>query len=234
MKKIFKILVLSVAGIFLLKAPGLATVLTYGDIYKNWPGQTVTHGANQDEIGTPTIAKAAVEVSGDAANPGQLESVTIYMSDRRVWDSLFISTGGPWDSWDYIVYDSDDGASSGHDTYDKTAPASDGLYSVSSGYSYEYVDHPYGRTGHVNGINADHLSLVSSFEPVWDSAAGTLTYDFSNLNITVNSDFAVGYTPWCANDVFLTPVPEPVTMLLLGIGLLGIACVSCRQFFIRA
>jgi len=234
MKKILRIMVLSVAGIFLLKASAFATILSYGDIYKNWPGQVVTHGADQDENGTPMITGADVEVSGDAANPGQLKSITIHMSNRRVWDSLFISTGGPWDSWDYIVYDSDNGNNSSHDKYDKQAPAADGLYFVSSGYSYEYVDHPYGRTGHANGINADHLSLFSSsFEPVWDSFAGTLTYDFSNMNINLDADFAVGYTPWCANDVFVTPVPEPATMLLLGIGMLGIACVNRRQFFRR-
>ena len=110
MKKVSMFLLALVLCMLLISAKGMAYTFTYGDIYKNWPGQT--SNKTVDEYGTPKISGAKVVVTA-----GTLDSITIYMKKRRVWDALFINTGGEgsWQAWDYMVYDSDDGA--GHGSY---------------------------------------------------------------------------------------------------------------------
>ncbi|MBW1704764.1 MAG: PEP-CTERM sorting domain-containing protein, partial [Deltaproteobacteria bacterium] len=137
-----------------------------------------------------------------------------------------MTDNNPWYAWDYIAYSGGDNAYDPH-------PKSEGFWSVDDNYEYVYVDYSSGRTGHVNGIDGDDLTSASGLTSVtlteYASAPDTLIYLFDN--IALDDDFVIGYTPWCANDVFLTPVPEPATMLLLGCGLIGLAGIGRKKFF---
>jgi hypothetical protein len=138
-KKVSMFLLALVLCMLLISAKGMAYTFTYGDIYKNWPGQTSNRTV--DEYGTPKISGAEVVVTGNADNPGTLDSITIYMKKRRVWDALFINTGGEgsWQAWDYMVYDSDHGYYHGNANSGGGMPVSkDGIYTVNDQNNYNY------------------------------------------------------------------------------------------------
>jgi hypothetical protein len=202
-------------------------ITTYADNYANWPGQ-ITGDINSplykpnDEYGVPEIKSLTLTTDDD----GYLLGISLNMKHWELDDALFINTGNStWDSWDYYVYG----------TNYKTGKFS----SVASDYTYSYATH--GRTGHANGIatgltpaiglisyNWTGRTIVNGHE-VWDvNGYHDLIYTFDGT-IQLEKGFTIGYSPECANDVFL--VPEPSQMLLLGMALVGLAGVGRRKFF---
>ena len=165
-------------------------------------------------IGGPKISSMEVTIDDQTNN---LVSVVLNMTDRRLFDSLFINTGGvgPYEAWDFYVYQ-------------LYGPAV--LYNVGSVYDYKTAteaNHPYPRPDHPvgfdSGITADSLGILASVV----STATDLTYNF-NSGIVMQRNFVIGYSPWCANDVIIT-TPEPMSLLLLGLGLLGVAGIRRKN-----
>ncbi len=212
-----------------------AVTYHYDDTWIDWPGyENAPHNYhNQDEIGTPHIKSFEVTIN-DASKA--LEEVQIFMDPSQsggivLFDSLFISTGGAWDSWDYLVHNG------GYWNAGSDTPTDNGLYQVIDPNNYHYVLAPAGRTGDPNGINKNDLDFLENQNGFlsWDVNSKTMTYDFTKLTNTIVMDpdnFFIAYTPWCSNDNIgggNAPIPEPATILLFGLGLVGIAGIARKK-----
>lgn len=236
MRKLTRLLGVTIIGVFLFANLGFATQVYYDDLYANWPGQVVADKfTTKDVNGIPDIKGARITTN----DIGALLKIEIEFQDfgrlvrsENEFDSLFINTswgnGENWDNWDYYI--------KGYDGYAT-------LYSGFGNYgdwSYTYADKDTYRKGHVNGIDVDNLTGQTFAGLDGGNRAFILTYDFSKISgysnhpLILGSSYVIGYTPFCANDVFLTSVPEPSTMLLLGAGLIALAGVGRKKYFKKA
>ncbi len=242
-----------VAASFLTCGNAFAAIVdwTFADTYSNFPGHEISP---VDTIVSPSVGDTIVRFDD---SDGRLLGVRISVANRLVWDTLLINTSmtgnASYDEWDLLVRDSSGkGYTGGNPPDPGTDPniVTTGLYSVNDPANYNYTMATAGRKNHPNGIDNDDLTKTNDvvtgsygIHPAADEVGITyrnqyLTYNFTKLLNPIMLDmsgslgapgFAIAYVPWCANDITITPVPEPATMLLFGAGIFGLAGIVRRR-----
>ena len=234
MKKLFRVLLLTQAVLFLCSGWSMAMTYSFPDTVNYFSGYGNGIDDSRDVLGQgPLVGDLVVTVND---NTRSLEQIKVSVEHRYIYDSLFINTNGVGMDWDYFVRDKH----ANSDPNGVNLPGGDlasGLYGVSNNYTYNVIpnvpENSSYRENHPIGISEQSLTLLDgSFVPLPAGNTGWVTYNFSGKEIIMGDSFSIAYVPWCANDVTLVstePVPEPATMVLMGLGLICLAQVTRRK-----
>ena len=255
MKEKLCIFIFLVGSVLLLTNFANATVVTVADntIYwgvdinqnymPGWDSSTAWSSGNPtldstDHIGHPDIQRAEFTIDN-----GYLTDIAFYSQDESSYaGDVFIDVDCDY-QWDYIIA----GGVYGNRPY----ILEKGIYKVNSGDRISafkgdnnnyYVLSDTMASGNYRPKHPVYLDETTAPVTKITDSFTFKNFDNNDLtpvlfgdlgdNIRVDDDpFIVAFTEHCANDVFMekVSVPEPMTLILLGFGLIGIATSSRKN-----
>jgi hypothetical protein len=236
--------------LLILMAPQVfGETITFGDntlFWAGWPSQSTNDSlrtalnTSLDALGTPDILGGSATIN----NSGYLTNVTFNVKNTRdinTWNllkpaDLFIDTNDD-KIWDYVV----NMITPSYNVGDK------GLYAINQpltapGYIMSSIPGHTVRDNHPIGVPVTGTPIEYVNSIGWPGSLPTgdttvVSFDFGAQTIFVESKFFnIGWTVNCANDVIyehLDPVPEPGTLLLLSLGIIGLAVMQRKRFFAK-